>query len=60
MAADALHVRIAHLEGIYEQVDKRFGGIEMRLGHLDTARSTGRSMGLMKRSTDYAPTWTGR
>ncbi len=35
MAADALEIRIAHLEGAYEQVDKRLGAIEMRLGDLD-------------------------
>ena len=28
MAADALEVRIAHLEGAYEQIDKRLGAIE--------------------------------
>jgi len=28
MAADALEVRIAHLEGAYEQVDRRLGTIE--------------------------------
>ena len=35
MAADALEVRMAHLEGVYEQVDKRLGTIELRLGDLD-------------------------
>jgi hypothetical protein len=35
VAADALEVRIAHLEGIYEQVDKRLSAIEVRLGDLD-------------------------
>ena len=28
MAADALEVRIAHLEGAYEQIDRRLGAIE--------------------------------
>ena len=28
MAADALEVRIGHLEGAYEQIDKRLGAIE--------------------------------
>ncbi len=28
MAADALAIRIAHLEGAYEQIDKRLGVIE--------------------------------
>jgi len=28
MTADALEVRIAHLEGAYEQIDKRLGAIE--------------------------------
>jgi hypothetical protein len=28
MAADAREVRIAHLEGAYEQIDKRLGAIE--------------------------------
>lgn len=35
MATDALEVRIADLEGAYEQVDKRLGAIETRLGDLD-------------------------
>lgn len=28
MAADALDVRIAHLEGAYEQIDRRLGSLE--------------------------------
>ena len=28
MAGDALEVRIAHLEGAYEQIDKRLGAID--------------------------------
>ena len=28
MGADALEVRIAHLEGAYEQIDKRLGAID--------------------------------
>ncbi len=28
MAADALDVRIAHLEGAYEQIDRRLGSVE--------------------------------
>jgi hypothetical protein len=28
MAADALGVRMAHLEGAYEQIDKRLGSLE--------------------------------
>jgi tetrahydromethanopterin S-methyltransferase subunit G len=35
MAADALEVRIAHLEGAYEQVDKRLGSIEGRMTSLE-------------------------
>jgi hypothetical protein len=35
MAADALDIRIARLEGAYEQVDKRLGAIETRLGDLE-------------------------
>jgi len=36
MAADVLAVRMAHLEGAYEQVDKRLGAIETRLTSLET------------------------
>ena len=32
--SDALDVRIAHLEGAYQQVDKRLGGVESALIHL--------------------------
>ncbi len=35
MAADALAVRIAHLEGAYEQIDKRLGSIEGRMASLE-------------------------
>lgn len=31
MAADALEIRIAHLEGAYEQIDKRLGNVETAL-----------------------------
>ncbi|MBI3939665.1 MAG: hypothetical protein HY315_02415 [Acidobacteria bacterium] len=31
---DTLDVRIAHLEGAYEQIDKRLGGVETGLGQL--------------------------
>ena len=31
---DTLEVRIAHLEGAYEQIDKRLGGVESGLGLL--------------------------
>ena len=32
--ADALEVRIAHLEGAYEQIDKRLAGVETGLSDL--------------------------
>ena len=32
--ADTLEVRIAHLEGAYEQIDKRLAGVETSLSHL--------------------------
>ena len=32
--ADTLEVRIAHLEGAYEQIDKRLGGVESGLAQL--------------------------
>ena len=32
--SDTLDIRIAHLEGAYEQVDKRLGSIESTLTHL--------------------------
>jgi chaperonin cofactor prefoldin len=35
MTADTLEVRIAHLEGAYEQVDKRLGSIEGRMTSLE-------------------------
>ena len=35
MATDALEVRIAHLEGAYEQIDKRLGSIENRMASLE-------------------------
>ncbi len=35
MAADALAVGIAHLEGAYEQIDKRLGSIEGRMASLE-------------------------
>ena len=33
---DTLEVRIAHLEGAYEQIDKRLASVEARLGSLET------------------------
>ena len=33
--ADTLDVRIAHLEGAYEQIDKRLGTLEARLGAVE-------------------------
>jgi hypothetical protein len=33
--ADTLDVRIAHLEGGYEQIDKRLGTLEARLGAVE-------------------------
>jgi hypothetical protein len=35
MAADTLDVRIAHLEGAYEQIDKRLGSVEGRIASLE-------------------------
>ena len=32
--ADALEVRIAHLEGAYEQIDRRLAAVENGLSHL--------------------------
>ena len=34
MAADALEIRIAHLEGAYEQIDKRLGSLDGRMASL--------------------------
>jgi len=36
MAADALEIRIARLEGAYEQIDKRLGSIESDIRDLRT------------------------
>ena len=35
MAAEALEVRMAHLEGAYEQIDRRLGAVEGRIAALD-------------------------
>jgi len=35
MAADALEIRIAHLEGAYEQIDKRLGSLDGRMASLE-------------------------
>ena len=35
MAADALEIRVAHLEGAYEQIDKRLGSLEGRMASLE-------------------------
>jgi hypothetical protein len=35
MLADALEVGIAHLEGAYEQIDRRLGAVERRIAALD-------------------------
>jgi tetrahydromethanopterin S-methyltransferase subunit G len=35
MASSPLEVRMAHLEGAYEQINARLGGIEARLGRLE-------------------------
>ena len=35
MAADALDVRIAHLEGAYEQIERRLGAVEGRIAAFD-------------------------
>ena len=38
--ADTLDVRIAHLEGGYEQIDKRLGTLEARLSALEATVKT--------------------
>lgn len=35
MAAEALDIRMAKLEGIYEQINERLGAIEQRLAALE-------------------------
>lgn len=35
MAIDALVARMAHLQGAYEQIDKRLGSIEGRMNSID-------------------------
>ena len=37
---DTLEVRIAHLEGAYEQIDKRLASVEARLGSLQAEMRT--------------------
>ncbi len=40
--AEALEIRIAHLEGAYEQFDKRLASVEVHLGSLEAeVRSSG-------------------
>ncbi len=36
MPAEPIEVRMARLEGSYEQIDRRLGSIEDRLGRLET------------------------
>lgn len=36
MAANAIEMRLARLEGSYEQISARLGAIESRLGQMDT------------------------
>ncbi len=36
MSAGPIEVLLAHLEGSYEQIDKRLGSIESRLGSMDS------------------------
>ena len=36
MSADTLHVRMAHLEGAYEQISDRLNGIDGRLAQIDS------------------------
>lgn len=35
MAMSPMEIRMAHLEGAYEQINVRLGGIEARLGRLE-------------------------
>lgn len=35
MAVDALAARMAHIEGAFEQMDKRLGSVDARLGALE-------------------------
>ena len=41
MSAQALEVRMAHLEGAYEQINHRLGNVEQRLGNLETRMDAG-------------------
>ncbi|MDR7522978.1 MAG: hypothetical protein QN168_10985 [Armatimonadota bacterium] len=50
MAVNPLEVRMAHLEGAYEQISERLGSIEARLDHLD-ARLSSRIDGVESRLT---------
>lgn len=40
MAVNPVEVRLAKLEGSYEQIDRRLGSIEDRLGRLETKVDT--------------------
>ncbi|MBV8639007.1 MAG: hypothetical protein JO322_13065 [Candidatus Eremiobacteraeota bacterium] len=41
MSAHALEVRMAHLEGAYEQINHRLGTVEQRLAALEVRVDTG-------------------
>ena len=41
MSAQALEVRMAHLEGAYEQINHRLGTVEQRLGSLEAKVDSG-------------------
>lgn len=41
MSAQALEIRMAHLEGAYEQINHRLGNVEQRLGSLESRMDAG-------------------
>ncbi|MBV8639006.1 MAG: hypothetical protein JO322_13055 [Candidatus Eremiobacteraeota bacterium] len=41
MSAQALEIRMAHLEGAYEQINHHLGTVEQRLGSLETRMGAG-------------------
>ncbi len=50
MATEPIEVRMARLEGSYEQIDRRLGSIEDRLGRLETKVDAGAAE--LRRSID--------
>ena len=63
MNIQALEVRMAHLEGAYEQINHRLGTVEQRLASLETKVNSGfdrvdQRFGRLEQSVDQRFMWT--